>query len=495
MSWLNLSRNDLVLNLSQSTEASFLEEEASSGPGGNFRIGPRALYLFQHITIKRRRKRQGKRGGEEGHGIIVDLGEACTIRLRDYLGTDGEVEQLDRQLHRITPSPRSNPRPPPSSTSSSLSHHGSPSRPFSTLPLLRGHHHRIYPTTHHHRRQAETSKESVERDHLLRMGGKREKKREQERAFQKNGGMLLEKLVATCNGKPPIPIRNFSENDLISATNNYDPRLVLHNYRFCKWYKGSLEGRTISIRKTKGKLDLDCVFTEIAISAKMSAHKNVLRLVGCCLETQVPIVVYESIEEGTLYNQILGSNSNTSPHQRMAWQSKLKVASEISHAVAYLHTAFSRPILHRCINLTNIFFAEHEVPKLSYFLFSITIPEGETHANDETLCGTPGFMCPNYVETLRVTEKSDVYSFGALLLVLLTELLAYDTCLETEDLDIVKYVRKHGIHEIVDPAIIAREGATVLDLALACTEDNPEDRPTMVDVSRELRRIERIVRP
>ena len=54
-------------------------------------------------------------------------------------------------------------------------------------------------------------------------------RKERERAFQKNGGMLLEKLVATCNGKPPIPIRNFSEKDLISATSNYDPLLALHD--------------------------------------------------------------------------------------------------------------------------------------------------------------------------------------------------------------------------------------------------------------------------
>ena len=204
--------------------------------------------------------------------------------------------------------------------------------------------------------------------------------------------------------------------------------------------------------------------------------------------------------EKRLHSRILGSNSNTSPHQRMAWLSKLKVAREISHAITYLHTAFSRPIIHRDINLKNILFTEHDVPKLSDFSYSITIPEGETHANDSILCGSFGFMCPNYGATARVTEKSDVYSFGVLLLVLLTELLARDECRGTEDFDVVKYVRKRRINEIVDLAIIAREGAAVLELAFACTKDNPEDRPstnrpTMVDVTKELRRIERIVLP
>ena len=241
---------------------------------------------------------------------------------------------------------------------------------------------------------------------------------------------------------------------------------------------------------------MDDVFTDIAISTKMSTHKTVLRLVGCCLETQVPILVYESIEKETLYCRILGSTFNRPPRQRMSWQSKLKVAREISHAIAYLHNAFSRPIVHRCIDLENILFTEHDVPKFSGFSLFITIPEGETRLEDPTLHGSYWFMCPNYRATTQITNKSDVYSFGVLLLLmLLTELLTNDEIQGIEDCNIVKYVRKHSINDIVDPTIMVGEGAAVLDLALACTRDNSEDRPTMVNVTKELKRIVRLVQP
>jgi serine/threonine protein kinase len=228
----------------------------------------------------------------------------------------------------------------------------------------------------------------------------------------------------------------------------------------------------------------------------MSTHQNVLRFVGCCLETQVPILVYESIEKETLYCRILGSTFNRPPRKRMAWQSKLKVAREISHAIAYLHNAFSRPIIHRCINLENILFIEHDVLKLSGFSLSITIPDGETHVEDPTLRGSYGFMCPNYRAITRITDKSDIYSFGVLLLLLLlTELLTDDDLLGIEDCDIVKYVRKHNINDIVDPVVMVGEGAAIQDLALACTRDDSEDRPTMINVTKELRWIVRLVQP
>jgi hypothetical protein len=97
-------------------------------------------------------------------------------------------------------------------------------------------------------------------------------------------------------------------------------------------------------------------------------------------------------------------------------------------------------------------------------------------------------LCPNYNDaTARTIEKIDDYSFGVLLLVLLTKLPAIDNLRGIEDLEIVKYVRKHSINDIVTPTI-----------KVACTRDSPEDCPIMVGVTKELkelRRIERLVEP
>ncbi|XP_041017103.1 non-functional pseudokinase ZED1-like [Juglans microcarpa x Juglans regia] len=245
---------------------------------------------------------------------------------------------------------------------------------------------------------------------------KKEESRHKRRLFLDYGSKVLEELVATCNGKH-TPIRNFSHEELKLATDNFDGRRVLHDHRMDPiWYKGSLDDRTISIKYEKDMIE-HAVVIEIAISAKVSAHKNVLKLVGCCHETQPPTLAYESAD-GILADRIyvIKDDGTRKECQPIAWQSRLKIAREIAHAVSYLHNAFSRPIIHRDIKLENILLNQHDVPKLTGFWLSISIPEGETFVEDGVR-GTIGYMiCPSYFATGRVTEKTDVYSFGMLLL-------------------------------------------------------------------------------
>ena len=98
------------------------------------------------------------------------------------------------------------------------------------------------------------------------------------------------------------------------------------------------------------------------------------------------------------------SDHDGAQHQRepLSWQSRLKIAGEIAHAISYLHTAFSRPIVHRDIKPGNVFLDQHDVAKLTEFSLSISIPEGETHVEDD-VCGTALFLCPNYATTSYIT--------------------------------------------------------------------------------------------
>ncbi|KAM3709068.1 hypothetical protein ACB098_02G145700 [Castanea mollissima] len=134
-------------------------------------------------------------------------------------------------------------------------------------------------------------------------------------------------------------------------------------------------------------------------------------VIGCCLETQNPILVYESAANGSLGDRLyVSGHDGEQQREPMTWQSKLKIVREIAHAIAYLHTAFSRPIIHRNIQPENIFLDQNDVAKLTEFSLSISIPEGETQAVVDYLGGTA-----------ELTEKVDVYSFGSFLLELYPE--------------------------------------------------------------------------
>ena len=241
----------------------------------------------------------------------------------------------------------------------------------------------------------------------------------------------------------------------------------------------------------------------------MSGHSNVLKPIGCCLHTPSPIFVFEFAANGVLADQIYVSCVTKLQHQPMEWERRLKIARQISHAISYLHTAFPRPVIHMAINMRCILLNEHDAPKLSNFFFSVSIPEGETNVEVYYSFRNRRFAVPELKSTGKVTEKTDVHSFDRFLLELLTGEDSYNITRLTidEDSSVVAYIHNRAqgscINEIVDPAILAEDGeggATLeqqlqafLDLALTCTEEDPQTRPTMVDVTKQLRRIERFV--
>ncbi|KAF3951818.1 hypothetical protein CMV_022571 [Castanea mollissima] len=311
-----------------------------------------------------------------------------------------------------------------------------------------------------------------------------ERKEREERAFYENGSLLLEKLIASCNGKP-IPIRTFSAQQLLLATNNYSSELL--RGRWVHWYKGSLEGRIVLIKRFDYALP-SLAINDLVFSAQMSGHSNVLKPIGCCLHTPCPILVYEFAANGFLADRIFVFPVTKRQHQPMVWERRLKIARQIAHALSYLHTAFPRPVIHMYIDMRS----EADVEVYQFSVESIR------------------FVAPELKATGKVTEKTDVHSFGRLLLELLTGEDPYNiTRLKIdEDSSLVAYIHNRAqgscINEIVDPAILAEDGEggaslehqlqAVLDLALTCTEEDPQRRPTMVDVTKQLRRIERFTK-
>ena len=105
------------------------------------------------------------------------------------------------------------------------------------------------------------------------------RKQGKEKAFYENGSKLVEKLIASCNAKP-ILIRTFSPQQLLLATNNYSSELLGVDWSY--WYKGSLEGRIVLIKRTIYD-SADLAINDLVISAQMSGHSNVLKPTGCCL--------------------------------------------------------------------------------------------------------------------------------------------------------------------------------------------------------------------
>ncbi|KAF8391939.1 hypothetical protein HHK36_022279 [Tetracentron sinense] len=321
--------------------------------------------------------------------------------------------------------------------------------------------------------------------------------REEEKHFLENGALLLEEMIKSFDGRPN-PIRSFSKKELQRATNNYHQYGFLHRNWDYQWYKGTFENRAILVKKFIGdrrifveefrrdhatQRYIGWCINEVAVASQMSNYKNVLKLLGCCLETRVPTLVYEFAANGCLSHHIFKDEPSHSKKNQLllSWESRLRIATEIADAVAYLHNGTSKPIIHRDINYRNIFLDEHYVAKLFEFGPSMMIPLGETHV-DADVIGSSGIIAPESVKTGRYTEKSDVYNYG----VVLFKILTGKRVLEIRENDLIDNrlnLKANILTENTEQSMACAE------LAMRCMELNPEERPSMMEVAKELRRI------
>ncbi|KAK0602354.1 hypothetical protein LWI29_032565 [Acer saccharum] len=339
----------------------------------------------------------------------------------------------------------------------------------------------------------------------------------------KNGEILLEKFITTFDGKRN-PIRNFSCEELELATNNYDTVNITMIEVYFKFYKGFLQDRQISVLKFKSNEEYaydECI-NNIVFASQM-CHRHILKLIGCCIETRVPILVFESpVKYGTLRDHI---HKHHEPHfESLSWKQRLKITTEIANTFSYLHVGFAKPIVYSNMNLSHFLLEEHYVPKLFDFSFAECIPKGETQIKEAQIRGTMGNMAPEHVMKSVLDEKCDVFGFGLLLLELLTGqswlngflnsfAKKYGDSSETEDEDIKcssgtedhhwlwNFVKKinedNWFVEVVDPIIVGeglcpeieQQMKVFAKLAVKCLFESGEDRPTMIDVAKQLRQL------
>ncbi|XP_050225714.1 serine/threonine-protein kinase ZRK1-like [Mercurialis annua] len=320
-------------------------------------------------------------------------------------------------------------------------------------------------------------------------------KEETEMKSMKNRRMFLEKLNASCDGKFD-PILTFSSKELIKATNNYDFKQMLVWDSYYQLFKGSIRNSSISVKKygssgVIGSMDrfLESAITDIAVGYKMKAHKNVLKLIGCCLETEFPILVYEFVGTKALSEVTL------------SWKCRLKVAADIADAIAYLHTALSRPVILRDMRPSAIMLGEGSEVKLMDFSLAISIPDGESHILTD-ICGKTGYGSPEYISSGYATEKLDVFLFGVLLVQLLAgeerpKFMIGNLGYELTD-HLKQFIEKHKLIEIVDCRIVndieQQELVAFGEVAVSCMCNEAEDRPIMSDVAKELERIYQSIR-
>ncbi|KAH6801409.1 Wall-associated kinase family protein [Perilla frutescens var. hirtella] len=309
-----------------------------------------------------------------------------------------------------------------------------------------------------------------------------------ERFFKRNGGLLLRQQT---NEGTLGNTKVFPAKELEVATDHFNENRILGHGGQGTVYKGMLsDGKIVAIKKSKlvEENQLEQFVNEVAILSQIN-HRNVVKLLGCCLETEVPLLVYEFMPNGTLFDLIHDPN-NEFP---FPWNMRLKTAADIAGALAYLHSASSMPIYHRDIKSSNILLDEKYVVKVSDFGTSRSIAADQTHLTT-MVKGTFGYLDPEYFQSSQFTEKSDVYSFGVVLVELLTgqRPISFDKANEERGLAtrFLTSMEENCLDTILDPQISEQgrkeEVILVASLAQRCLNLKGKMRPTMKEVATEL---------
>ncbi|KAK8548355.1 hypothetical protein V6N13_054838 [Hibiscus sabdariffa] len=332
--------------------------------------------------------------------------------------------------------------------------------------------------------------------HLYKVLERRKSIKLKKKYFKRNGGLLLQQHVSNNEGNVER-VRLFASEELEKATDYFNENRILGRGGQGTVYKGMLtDGGIVAIKKSKlveekifDETKLEQFINEVMILSQIN-HRNVVKLLGCCLETKVPLLVYEFIPNGTLYHLIHEPNAEFP----LTWEMRLRIAIEIANALSYLHSAASVPIYHRDIKSSNILLDDKYKAKVSDFGTSRSVAVEQTHVTTRVQ-GTFGYMDPEYFRSNQFTEKSDVYSFGVVLVELVT---GQKPISSSQSEEVVRSLanffllsmKENSLLDIVDPVVQnggpEEEFVAVAKLAKRCLNLNGKKRPTMKQVALEL---------
>ncbi|XP_027190783.1 probable LRR receptor-like serine/threonine-protein kinase At1g06840 isoform X2 [Cicer arietinum] len=285
-------------------------------------------------------------------------------------------------------------------------------------------------------------------------------------------------------------IRAFTYGELAAATSNFDNNAQIGQGGYGKVYKGILSnGTVVAIKRAQqGSLQGEKEFlTEISVLSRLH-HRNLVSLIGYCDEEGEQMLVYEFMSNGTLRDHLSVTSEKPLP-----FSMRLKIALESAKGLMYLHTEADPPIFHRDVKSTNILLDSKFTAKVADFGLSRLAPvpdvQGIVPGHVSTVVkGTPGYLDPEYFLTHTLTDKSDVYSIGVVFLELLTGMhpishgknIVREVNLACQSGDISSVTDEHMGSYPFDHA------DKFFTLALKCCEDEPEPRPKMAEVVREL---------
>ncbi|XP_042458685.1 receptor-like serine/threonine-protein kinase SD1-8 [Zingiber officinale] len=280
----------------------------------------------------------------------------------------------------------------------------------------------------------------------------------------------------------------FDLSTIRDATDNFSIDNKLGEGGFGPVYKGKLEDdREIAVKRlsnasTQGAAEFK---NEVTLIAKLQ-HRNLVRLLGCCIQGGERMLIYEYMANGSLDAILFDEHQGA----LLDWTKRYKIILGIARGLLYLHHDSRLRIIHRDLKASNVLLDKEMNPKISDFGMARIFGGEESEANTKRVVGTYGYMAPEYVMDGIFSVKSDVYSFGVLVLEMVTgqknRSLSH-TKLQLNLLGHIWMMWKQGkcldlVDKNVGRSFSEDEVLRCAKIGLLCVQESPIDRPTISSV-------------
>ncbi|KAG1347225.1 G-type lectin S-receptor-like serine/threonine-protein kinase B120 [Cocos nucifera] len=293
--------------------------------------------------------------------------------------------------------------------------------------------------------------------------------------------------LGECNEKgSEFSLFHFSH--IADATNNFSSENKLGEGGFGPVYKGQLaDGQEIAVKRLaahsgQGLLEFK---NEILLILKLQ-HRNLVRLLGCCIQGEEKILIYEYMPNKSLdfflFNPARGA--------LLDWFRRYHIVEGIAQGLLYLHEHSRLRVIHRDLKASNVLLDLDMNPKISDFGLARIFGSNETQAITKRVVGTYGYMSPEYAAEGLFSVKSDVFSFGVLLLEIISGKRNTGFHKLGASLNLLGYAwelwEQGNCLELMDPLLSdgcsTSQISRCIHVALMCVQENASDRPTMSDV-------------